>query len=76
MGGSDYGNAHASIDVAADIRLGFLPLLGKHRADSFFNKVLASLPQVIKSSVLSLRKSSRNRPSFAFGDCLYCNRVT
>jgi hypothetical protein len=29
MGGSDNGNAHLSIDVSTDIRVGFLPLLGK-----------------------------------------------
>jgi hypothetical protein len=30
MGCSDNGNAHTSIDIAADFRAGFLPLLGEH----------------------------------------------
>jgi hypothetical protein len=30
MGCSDNGNAHTSIDTAADFRAGFLPLLGEH----------------------------------------------
>jgi hypothetical protein len=31
MGCSDNGNAHTSIlDIAADFRVGFLPLLGEH----------------------------------------------
>jgi hypothetical protein len=30
MGCSGNGNAHMSIDIAADFRLGFLPLLGEH----------------------------------------------
>jgi hypothetical protein len=29
VGGSDYGNAHSSTDVSANLRVGFLPLLGK-----------------------------------------------
>jgi hypothetical protein len=30
LGCSDNGNAHTSIDIAADLRAGFLPLLGEH----------------------------------------------
>jgi hypothetical protein len=30
MSCSDNGNAHTSIDIAADFRVGFLPLLGEH----------------------------------------------
>jgi hypothetical protein len=29
VGGSDYGHAHLSIDVSTNLRVGFLPLLGK-----------------------------------------------
>ncbi len=29
VGGSDYGNAHSSTDVSANLRVGFLPLLGE-----------------------------------------------
>jgi hypothetical protein len=29
VGGSDYGNAHSSIDVSANLRIGFLSLLGR-----------------------------------------------
>jgi hypothetical protein len=42
VGGSDNDNAHSSIDVAADFRVGFLPLLSKQSGE-FFNKVFASL---------------------------------
>ncbi len=30
MGCSDNGNAHTSIYIAADFRIGFLPFLGEH----------------------------------------------
>jgi hypothetical protein len=30
MGCSDNGNAHTSINIAADFGVGFLPLLGEH----------------------------------------------
>jgi hypothetical protein len=30
MGCSDNGNAHTSINIAADFRVGFLPLLDEH----------------------------------------------
>jgi hypothetical protein len=29
VGGSDYGNAHLSTDISANLSIGFLPLLGK-----------------------------------------------
>jgi hypothetical protein len=29
VGGSDYGNAHSSTEVSANLRVGFLRLLGK-----------------------------------------------
>jgi hypothetical protein len=34
MGGSDNGDAHTSIDIAANFAAGFLPLLSEHRGDN------------------------------------------
>jgi hypothetical protein len=45
MGGSDDGNTHASIDVSADLGVGGFSHFSASKAETFFSKVLASLPR-------------------------------